>query len=138
MAIDQWVRLPSAWIDDCGLVKLSWKSGGAGADNISALMALTAIAHAADQETGIGKLTYDDLIASTGLSRAKLSNGLSVLKKLQVIGHAPVPGQSIYQLANFGSPHHWAKMPLKSMRSLGRIAAFADLQLRKPVELDAL
>ena len=138
MAIDLWVRFPSAWIDAQGLTKLAWKSGGEGADNIAALMALTAIAHAADQETGIAKLTYNDLIAATGLSRAKLSNGLIILKRIQVIGEALDPGQSIYQLANFGPPHHWAKIPLKSMRSLGRIAAFADLRLRKAVELDAL
>jgi hypothetical protein len=138
MAIDQWVRLPSAWIDDHGLTNLAWKSGGEGADNIAVLMALTAIAHAADQETGIASLTYDALSDSTGLSRAKLSNGLEILKHIQVIGPAPEAARSTYQLINFGAGHHWAKMPAKSMYSLGRITAFADFKLRKVAELDAL
>jgi hypothetical protein len=139
MAIDFWVRLPSAWIDDKGLTKLTWKSGGEGADNVAALMTLTAIAHAADQETGISNLTYDALCNSTTLSRAKLSNGLDVLKyNLQVIETPPEAARSTYQLTNFGTGNHWAKMPLKSMRALGKIAAFADFQLRKVAELDAL
>ena len=80
---------------------LSWKSGGQGADNIAALMALTAIAHAADQESGIARLIYDDLCGSTGLSRAKLSNGLEILRKFDVIKPGPDEARSTYQLVNF-------------------------------------
>jgi hypothetical protein len=61
MAISPWVRLPSAWIDDRRLTKGPWKCGGDGDADIAALMALTAIAHAADQETGIANLKYDAL-----------------------------------------------------------------------------
>jgi hypothetical protein len=41
------------------------------------------IAHAADQDTGIARITYDHICDVAGLSRAKLSNGLDVLKRLQ-------------------------------------------------------
>jgi hypothetical protein len=61
MAISPWVRLPSDWIDYRRLTKLPCKSGGDGAADIAALMSLTAIAHAADQETGIANLKYDAL-----------------------------------------------------------------------------
>lgn len=133
-----WVRLPSAWIDEGRLTELSWKSGGDGSDNIAALMALTAIAHAADQESGVGRLTYDDICASTGLSRAKLSNGLDVLKHIKVIERGPEAARSTYRLVNYTPDQHWAKLPAKSMYSAARIASYADFQLRRAAELDAL
>jgi hypothetical protein len=138
MAIRPWVRLPSAWINEGGLTKLSWKPGGYGSDNTAALMALTAIAHAADQESGVARLTYDDICASTGLSRAKLSKGLDVLKQAKVIERGPEAARSTYQLVNYTPAQHWAKLPGKSMYSVGRIAAYADFQLRRAAELDAL
>jgi hypothetical protein len=100
-------------------------------------MALIALAHAADQASGIARRTYDDLCASTGLSRAKLANGLGMLKRINVI--EPDDARSTYRLLHFPPGHHWAKLPAKSMYSVaGRIAAFAGFQLRRPIELDAL
>jgi hypothetical protein len=49
-----------------------------------------------------------------------------------------VQSRSTYRLSNFDTGHRWAKIPGKSMYSVGRIAAFADFQLRRPAELDAL
>lgn len=138
MALSPWVRLPSKWIDDGGLAKLSWKSGGKGADNTAALMALTVIAHAADQESGVARLTYDEICGSTGLSRAKLSNGLDVLRTLDVVKPGPDGARSTYRLVNFDPNQHWAKLPAKSMYAVGRISAFADFHLRQQAELDAL
>lgn len=138
MAIDPWVRLPSAWIDEGRLADLAWKPGGDGSDNTAALMALTAIAHAADRESGVARLTYDDLCGSTGLSRAKLSNGLDVLRRTEVIAPGPAAARSTYQLVNYMPEQHWAKLPARSMYSAGRIAAYADFQLRRAAELDAL
>lgn len=138
MAIDQWVRLPSAWIDEKGLTRLTWKQGGEGADNVAALMALIAVAHNADQEAGVAKLTYNDICGVTGLSRSKLANGLEILKKLQIVNQGPDDARSTYSLASFGSGNHWAKLPAKSMYGAGRITAFVDFQLRRPAELDAL
>ena len=138
MANRDWAPLPSAWINDHGLTKLQWKPGGEGSDNIAGLMALTAIAHAADAASGVARLTYDNLCASTGLSRAKLSSGLDVLKSIRVVEQAPESTRSTYQLVGFDPQRGWAKLPAKTMYSAGRIAAFADFHLRRAIELDAL
>src|SRR4051794_24897425 len=100
MVNSEWVRLPSAWIDDHGLAKLPWKTGGKGSDNAASLMALIVISHAADQETGIARITYDHICDVAGLSRAKLSNGLDVLKKMEVIDNGPDQSRSTYRLTN--------------------------------------
>ena len=60
MTINDWVTLPTSWIEEGGLKKFKWGSGGEGSDHIVALMVLVAIAHHADNE-GVSKLTYDTL-----------------------------------------------------------------------------
>lgn len=137
MMLKKWVRLPSRWIENEGLAKLRWSVAGQGANNIAALMALTAIAHSADGDTGVAKTTYDELCAATGLSRAKLSYGLDVLENLQVIERLE-QGRSRYRLANYDPYAGWAKLPARSMYSGDRIAAFQEFRLRRIVELDAL
>ena len=138
MAANAWVRLPSGWIDRKELASLQWRAGGEGSDNTAALMALTAIAHRADPENGVTRATYDDLCAQTGLSRAKLSKGLAVLKRMNVVGSGPGDARSTYKLANYDPQIGWAKLPAKSMYSSNQIAAFDNFQLRRVVELDAL
>jgi hypothetical protein len=138
MAVKEWVRLPSNWINECGLTALSWKHGGKGADHIAALMALTVIAHAADADTGVARVTYDDFSAKAGLSRAKISNGLDALERIKVVEREPEGARSTYKLANFDPTGGWAKFPYKGMYSAGTIAAFTDFQLRRVAELDAL
>jgi DNA-binding transcriptional ArsR family regulator len=139
MAIDPWVCLPTAWIQEGGLRKLKWKHGGSGSDNIAALMALVAIAHAADQTSGIAIATYDELCEATNLSRAKLSNGLDVLEKRKLIERSPGEKRSTYRLIAFDRQQRgWGKLPLKRMRHEARIDAFKDFKLRSIVELNAL
>jgi hypothetical protein len=48
-----WVPMPTRWIRSKGLRRSPWKREGRGSDNIAALMALIAIAHAVDDVTGI-------------------------------------------------------------------------------------
>jgi hypothetical protein len=135
-----WVRLPSRWIEQRGLRQLQWEGNGKGADSVAALMALTVIAQHADEETGVARLTYDELCSITGLSRAKLSNGLDVLESFGVVDRAP-DGRSTYKLCDFNpNPKEggWAKFPARPMYSSGRIAAFEDFRLRTPTELNAL
>jgi hypothetical protein len=134
----EWVRLPSKWINDHGLTSLPWKNGGGGSDNIAALMALTVIAHHADDETGVARVTYDQFCDATGLSRAKVSSGLDVLTKLEVIEREPEDARSTFKLANYNLSGGWAKLPLKSMYAFGTIAAFKEFRLRRVAELDAL
>jgi RIO-like serine/threonine protein kinase len=132
----EWVRLPSEWIRARNLTAMKWKSGGNGSDNTAALMTLVAIAHTAD-ESGVAHATYDQLCAATGLSRAKLSNGLEVLNDLKVIERR-TNGRSTYRLANYSIEKGWAKLPAKSMYAGGCIAAFGELELRRAVELNAM
>lgn len=138
MVISSWMRLPSEWIRSGKLTKLSWEYSGKGSDNIAALMALTAIAHAADEETGVARITYDRLCEVTGLSRAKVSKGLVVLQNIEVIKSGGRNARSTYELSDYDPVGGWAKFPVKSMYAGGRISAFDEFRLRKVVELDAL
>ena len=133
-----WVKLPSAWINERGLPAFKWAHGGAGADQIAALMILTVISHEANQDSGRARVTYEHFCARTELSRAKVSNGLSVLRDRGLIESSADAGQSVVQLANFNPDAGWAKFPAKSMYAGERIRAFAEFRLRKVVELDAL
>lgn len=133
----KWVRLPSGWINRGGLKTLKWKNDGVGSDATAALMALTAIAHHADQQSGIARITYDALCSATDLSRAKLSNGLDVLENLHTIERTP-EGRSTYKLSGFKPDAGYAKLPAQSMYASNRIAAFQELRLRKENELNAL
>jgi hypothetical protein len=137
MVISNWVRVPTLWIRESGLSELKWKSGGAGSDNTAALMSLVAIAHAANQDNGIAYATYDKLCVATGLSRAKLSNGLDVLTDIKVIERIP-EGRSTYRLMNYDPKMGWGKLPAKSICSGDGILAFKELTLRRPAELNAL
>ncbi len=137
MAMREWVRLPSRWIEDGGLRQLQWtKSASSGSDNLAALMVLSPIAHNAD-EVGLAKCTYDQLSLATGLSRSKVSNGLSVLDKLGVIDREP-SGRSTFQLTNHNTAGGWSKLPAKRLYNSGRIIAFDHFKLRTMTELHAL
>ncbi|MBY5590911.1 hypothetical protein HFO49_26065 [Rhizobium leguminosarum] len=134
--LPSWVRLPSAWIQDGGLRELQWEKEFGG-DKIAALMALMAIAHNADADSGISQVTYDVLCKATSLSRSKLSNGLDTLEAMKIIDRAP-NGRSTYQLCNYDRTGGWAMMPAGRLYVGGRIAGLADFRLRSPTELNAL
>ena len=136
MAIRKWVSLPSAWIDGQGLKNFQWKDGGS--DNIAALMALIVIAHRADQETGMTKATYDQLCAATGVSRAKLSRGLSLLEKRSIVRRWQ-DGRSSFQLTGYNLNGGWCKLPAKPRSNTGSVVeAFRHFRLRSKAELNAL
>jgi hypothetical protein len=137
MAMREWVRLPTDWIQDRGLCSFRWAKG-AGSANTAALMALIAIAHNADDETGAARLTYDSLCIATSLSRAKLSSGLNVLEANKLIERGGVNGRSVYHLTNY-RPNGWGKLPARRLYNAhGEIAAFKEFRLRNRVELNAL
>jgi hypothetical protein len=138
MALRDWVRLPSEWIEQGGLKRLRWGSAETpGADNTAALMLLAVIAHHADDESGVAKLIYDRLCSITELSRAKIAGGLDVLEKLTLVKRAP-EGRSTFQLTNYDPTHGWCKLPAKGLYISGRIEAFKGFKLRSVSELDAL
>lgn len=132
----EWIMLPTGWIRDGKLTAFRW-TGGGGSANTAALMSLICIAHAID-DTGETKLTYDQMCLATGLSRAKLSEGLSVLAERGLIERSP-SGRSTFRLVSFNPKAGWGKLPAKRLyRKDGQITGFEDFKLRHPVELAAL
>lgn len=131
-----WVKLPSLWIESNGLRDYRW-ARGEGADNLAALMVLTAISHHVDPESGIARLTYDELCAITTLSRAKLSAGLGVLAERGRIERKP-EGRGTYLLTGYNPAIGWAQFPANGLYRHGTIAAFTNFRIRLPVELEAL
>lgn len=134
--MQDWVKLPSHWIEDGGLRQMNWGKDGKGANNIAALMALMVMAHHADALSGEVRLTYDALTNYTGLSRSKLSAGLDVLSAHQIITRGDL--RSRYQLNDYDPKEGWAKIPAKRLYVSDRIAAFDDFKLRRVSELHAL
>jgi DNA-binding transcriptional ArsR family regulator len=133
-----WSRFPSHWVDAARLKELSWASDGSA--NTAALMVLTPIVHVAGDPDGMCQLTYDKLQHATGLSRAKISEGLRILEKLGVVTRSP-DRRSVYRLTGYGpmSEGGWAKFPVRRMYARdGQIIPFRDFKLRSRVELNSL
>lgn len=134
--LQQWVKLPSAWIEARGLKHFNWKQGS-GSSNTAALMSLIVIAHHADKETGTARISYDDLGKATHLSRSLISKALTVLDGFKLIEREP-DGQSTYKLLSYDPSKGWAMLPARALYSNEGVAAFRDFHLRKPAELHAL
>lgn len=103
-----------------------WGRDGAGADNAAALMVLIVIAHHTDLETGIAILTYDALETATGLSRSKVSNGLDILAKAEIVIRSP-KGRSTFALTEYDwAP--WGKIACigPALSWLSRTSTFAS------------
>ena len=132
----EWVKLPTAWIQAERLREFRW-SAREGSDNLAALMALVAVAHRTEVETGIAETTYDELCAACSLSRAKLASGLRILHERAILTREP-RGRGSYGLAGFDPSAHWAKLPCSGMYRNGRIGLFGGFHLRSPAELHAV
>lgn len=133
--MQKWVRLPSGWIEDGGLKAFQWSEGGS--DNTAALMALVAIAHCADQATGLARLTYDDLCAATDISRAKLAKGLALLEDRKIVGRWQ-DGRSWFRLAGYDLTRGWCMLPASPLYTGQVIEAFRHFRLRNKAELNAI
>jgi len=132
-----WVRLPTRWIRDGGLKAFRWTGGGGGSDNLAALMVLVPIAHHADPDEGCARVTYDTLGAATGLSRRKISDGLSVLAAQKIVTRQR-QGRSTYELVGFDTTGGWGKLPAKKLYIENGLAPFTHFKMRSRVELDAM
>jgi DNA-binding transcriptional ArsR family regulator len=131
-----WVKIPNGRIEARGLRHFRWLRGE-GADNVAALMGLTAISHHVESENGIARLPYDALCDITGLSRAKLARGLDVLRAHALIEREP-DGRSSYKLVGYNPAQGWAKFPARGLYRNGVITAFSEFRLRLPAELEAM
>lgn len=131
--LNQFVRLPTDWIEKRGLHHFRWSTGGS--DHAAALMVLIAMAHRIDDE-GISKITYDEIQRAVPMSRAKISAGINVLLQMAII--KKTKEQSIYSFCGFNLLDGWAKLPAKGVYRDGSIYGLSDFNLRKPIELNAL
>jgi DNA-binding transcriptional ArsR family regulator len=128
------VKLPNGWIEAGGLKEFKW-GPGVGSRNVAALILLAVIAHHTDTDTGIARVTYDELGARASLSRSMIAAGLKVLEERGLVVRN---GRSIYQLSSFNPNERWAKLPAAGLYNNDSAIAFREFQKRKRVELDAL
>ncbi|KZK96626.1 MULTISPECIES: hypothetical protein [unclassified Pseudovibrio] len=130
----QWVRLPTSWLseDDC----YSAFNKKVMADNTMALLCLLVIAHNADEDTGLARVTYDQFQEALSKSRSSISRGLAVLKRLQLV--SMTGERSHYQLVGYRQNKGWAKLPCKKLYKGKSLTVSNSIHLRSIVELDAL
>lgn len=135
MTMKSWVKMPTGWIQAGGLTSFRWKQGE-GSANVASLMLLAVIAHHADDEHGVARITYDRFQVATGLSRAKISDGLNILVHRGLIERLDI--QSTYRVADFDPARGWGKLPARGLYRQDAIPAFYEFRLRRATELDAL
>lgn len=144
----QFVKMPSYWIRDQEIRQLRnfrWKDE-ARAGNIAALMLYIVLVQHMNVEAdrkfdqpGFVAMSYSEFNAITGLSRAMISKGLSVLEQMELINIDRSQKTSVYQVINSNRHKGWAQLPYKHLYQGGNvIKAFHDFHLRKRAELDAL
>ena len=142
----EFVKMPSAWItnqSNPGLRELRWdKQENAG--KIASLMLYIAIVHKANlaptkeyPQPGFSKLSYSDFERIVGLSRAKISSGLRILERLNIVIIYKDYKTRVYQLRNYDSSRGWAKLPCQRFYS-NTTHVFDEFHLRKKTELNAL
>lgn len=135
MAMQNFVRLPNAWIEARGLKEFTWGTANR-VEGLAALVTLMVMAQHADQETGHVKVTYDVLQRTTGFSRTTISAGLGLLETRFI---ERLNKQSEFRLRDFDPGRNYAFLPAKPLyNEKGQIAFFHDLKLRKQVELSAV
>jgi len=145
----RWVKMPSQWIiDNDGklLRQLKWQ-GNDKSDNIAALILYLVFLHHANDEitsqfdnVGCCNITYEALMAITGLSKAKISGGIKILLNLTLISVERSGNKNIYMINGYGSYSGWAKLPAKRLyaKDMTYVPIFHDFKLRSRVELNAL
>ena len=143
-----WVKLPTTWIlnkENPLLRRYSWR-GDIKSDYIAALMLYITIAtHASRENTddcplGCAKLSYSKFCLITSLSRSKVSNGLNILIRDNLIEKYSYNKTNIYKIVNYENRGGWGKLPARILYDDYEeyIIAFSDFKLRQKVELDSL
>lgn len=133
-----WRRMPTLWINEGELKKLSWVRHGA--DATVALMVIIVLAHRRQiEEDGTMfetvMATYADLCRTLNVSRTKISGGLKLLEEMGWIKRHPE--RSTFSFTSPDVP--WGKIPVRTLYDAhGAIPAFDSWKLRSPLELDAL
>lgn len=146
-----WCKLPSRWVKDHELQRLTWSTHGS--DGTAALLLLMAIAVHINQATIAAlreapgqpppiqhdiQLTYDELADTTGVSRPKVSSGLKVLKALGLITATKTGRTMRYTLPQILTPGDWCPFPQTWVYRHQILEPFQGFQLREKWELHAL
>ena len=138
--------MPTGWIHKpCNVLpQIKWH-GDAKSNYTAALMVYISLCHRVKRvenestdTKGFCKVSYDVLENATGLSRSKVSAGLKLLQKFNLI--KKLEGYSKYILCNYGVAGQWCKVPVKDLydKKGQRFFPFHGLKLRSKVELNAL
>lgn len=135
---DQWRQLPTQWVKDGELKKLTWLAQGS--DAIVALMVFLVMSHKRSlssdgSNNSTVQVTYDELQTALNVSRSKISGGISIL--LDVGWIKKEASRSHFTFTAPSVP--WGKVPVRPLYdNHNAIFAFDSWRLRNPLELDAL
>jgi hypothetical protein len=143
--VASWCRVPSTPVL-AALPKMKWSAadGGRPAAETAALMLFVALNFSAMGWAGdqgeyhaVAEVTYDDLGAATGLSRALISAGL---QRLVVLGLIQSEGSSQKRryVLNWQSDARFFKLPCRAVIAEGVIKPFTHFTLRSKHELHAM
>lgn len=135
MKLPQFTKMPIAWINDGRLKRFRWDDEGS--DNLAALMTYLAILNHMDADTGIARVTYDQLTMATSISRQKVSAALDLLRRRKMIVREP-EGRSSIGVRDYNPTEHWAKVPALGLYRGGEIVGLSEFRLRRRAELDAM
>lgn len=147
MAKKLWVIMPSNWIHNGGLRELRWTRTGevSNAHKIAALQLYIAISMTCEDMEVDGEVcyassaTYNKLQLMTGLSRASVAGGLSLLEAQEIIVVTKEGRKNYYRPADYNGRNGWCKVPYRRLvNDEGQIIAFQAFKLRRVAELHAL
>ncbi|MBO6551114.1 MAG: hypothetical protein JJ964_16050 [Rhizobiales bacterium] len=130
-----WCKLPTEWIVNGNLKKFKTSSTEA-TSSAAALMCLTVIAHEADPESGIARVTYSQFESALSKSRKTIASGLRKLEKVGLVITGKT--QSERALIGYNPSKGWGKFPCKSLYKNDEIEFFSACTLRQRSELDAI
>lgn len=136
---DHWSKLPTWWIETERdiLPEFKWKSGGIGSNETAALMCYILLVHRTSGQDIDVRITYFDFMDTLSLSKAKVAEGLKILRDRGIIDR---PDISLFYVNEIAKSRPWGKLPCKSMyTTTGQtIKMFKSFTLRHRNELNAL
>lgn len=153
MAKKLWIKMPTNWIHKDGLRAFGWSVRSVKVSNahkIAALQLYVAIAMTCEDmeitnQEGpsltcfASSLTYNRLQVMTGLSRASVAGGLSLLEEKEIIKVFREGRKNYYSPADYNGVSGWCKVPYRRLlNDQGNVTAFHAFKLRRKAELHAL
>lgn len=148
-----WARMPTNWIHKDGLREFRWTAKAKSVSNahkVAALQLYVAICMSGDElqmtdDDGITQIryasdaTYNKLQLMTGLSRASVAGGLSLLNDFEIVEIIKAGRKNYYAPADYNGVSGWCKVPYRRVvNDLGQIVPFQAFKLRRKAELHAL